>query len=178
MSSSSPVREVGPDERKRASVWLISISNLSEAEVIAFLDEHLRQMRAVTPLESKHALSLEELRAPDVTFFVAREDGVLVGCGALKCLDASHGELKSMRSAPSSRRQGVATYLLRHLIAQSELRGLTQLSLETGAGEFFAPARALYAKFGFEVCDPFGHYAPDLNSVFMTRRLRRTTTSI
>ena len=98
-------------------------------------------------------------------------DGQIVGCGAIQRLDDQRGEIKSMRVAPSCRRLGVASLLLLYLIAEAERMGFSRLSLETGASEFFEPARALYQKHGFEFCGPFADYVPDPNSVFMTRVL-------
>lgn len=149
----------------------ISVDDLSSAEVATFLAEHMAEMRSTTPPESKHALDLEELRQPDITFWTVNDGNALVGCGALKQLDNDEGEIKSMRTAPSRKRSGVASRLLAHIISEAASRGIKRLSLETGSGDFFAPARALYTKFGFESCDPFGHYKPDPNSVFMTRQL-------
>ncbi|MEU5427068.1 GNAT family N-acetyltransferase [Streptomyces olivoreticuli] len=149
----------------------ISVDDLSGPEIAAFLEEHVRDMRAVTPLESKHALDLDGLRGPEVTFWAARDGGTLVGCGAVKRIDATHGEIKSMRTAPARKRGGVASRLLAHVISEARRMGYTRLSLETGATEFFAPARALYEKFEFEYCAPFADYKEDPNSAFMTRPL-------
>ncbi|GLY86420.1 putative N-acetyltransferase YsnE [Actinoallomurus iriomotensis] len=128
-------------------------------------------MRAITPLESKHALDLDGLRAPEVTFWSVRDGDSVVGCGAIKRLDAAHAELKSMRTAPARKRSGVASLLLAHILAEAGLMGFTRLSLETGSAEFFLPARKLYEKFGFDYCEPFADYRPDPHSVFMTRAL-------
>ncbi|MGI5350750.1 GNAT family N-acetyltransferase [Streptomyces sp. CA-250714] len=149
----------------------IGVDDLSGAEIAEFLEEHVQQMRSLTPLESKHALDLDGLRKPDVTFWSASEDGTLVACGAIKMLDPSHAELKSMRTRPTRQRSGVASMLLRHIIAEAEDMGFTRLSLETGSAEFFLPARKLYEKFGFRYCEPFADYRPDPNSAFMTRTL-------
>ncbi|MFV2119650.1 GNAT family N-acetyltransferase [Streptomyces sp. Act-28] len=150
----------------------ISLDDLSGPEIIAFLDAHVREMRAITPLESKHALDLEGLRKPEITFWSVRDGGAVVGCGAVKALDPDHAEVKSMRTAASRKRSGIASMMLTHIIAEARRMGFSRLSLETGAADFFAPARALYAKFGFTYCPPFGDYAEDPNSVFMTRLLR------
>jgi len=119
-----------------------------------------------------HALDLEGLRAPEVDFWSAWLGSELVGCGALKELNASHGELKSMRTAASHLRKGVAAAILEHMMNVARKRAYRQLSLETGSMEAFAPARALYARFGFELCGPFADYVEDPYSVFMTRELR------
>lgn len=99
-------------------------------------------------------------------------DGTLAGCGALKSLDSSHAEIKSMRTAPSYQRRGVASLLLQHIICEAQRMGYSRLSLETGSFDFFEPARGLYAKYGFERCGPFGDYKEDPHNVFMTKVLR------
>ncbi|MFI2611565.1 GNAT family N-acetyltransferase [Kitasatospora sp. NPDC018619] len=149
----------------------IAVDDLTGPEIVAFLDSHLREMRSTTPLESKHALDLDALRKPDVTFWSIRDGDSLVGCGAVKQLEVGHGEIKSMRTDPSRKRSGIASALLGHIVEESRRMGYTRLSLETGSTEFFAPARALYEKFGFAYCAPFADYREDPNSVFMTRAL-------
>jgi len=145
--------------------------NLSSRQVVRLLGEHLADMAVHSPPESIHALDLTGLRAPDVTFWTAWENRSLLGCGALKQLDARHGEIKSMRTSSAHLRKGVATAILRHLIDESVRRSYRRLSLETGSGAAFTPAHALYRKFGFEYCGPFGDYAEDPFSRFMTRIL-------
>lgn len=149
----------------------IKVDDLSGPEIAAFLDEHVQQMRSLTPLCSKHALDLDGLRKPDVTFWTVEDDGAVVGCGALKTLDPTHAELKSMRTTQARKRSGIASLLLDHIITEARRMGFTWLSLETGAAEFFLPARKLYEKFGFASCEPFADYRPDPNSTFMTRQL-------
>ncbi|GAA5161681.1 GNAT family N-acetyltransferase [Amycolatopsis dongchuanensis] len=150
----------------------IVVDDLSGARIAAFLGEHVRQMRSLTPLESVHALDLDGLRKPEVTFWSAMDGEHVVGCGAIKRLDPEHAELKSMRTDARRKRSGIASLLLEHIIAEARRRGFSRLSLETGSGEFFLPARRLYEKFGFAYCEPFADYRPDPNSVFMTRTLR------
>jgi putative acetyltransferase len=128
-------------------------------------------MRSVTPLESKHALDLDALRQPGITFWSVADGDTVVGCGALKRLDANHAEVKSMRTSPAHQRSGIASLVLEHIIDEAKRMGFSQLSLETGSFDFFAPARMLYEKFGFEYCEPFAGYQPDPNSVFMTKML-------
>jgi putative acetyltransferase len=140
-------------------------------EIAALLQEHLRDMHRVSPPESVHALDLESLRKSDITFWTVWDAGILAGCGALKELDPQHGEIKSMHTASSHRRQGVATQLLEHMLAEAKRRGCTRVSLETRSMEFFRPSRALYASFGFAPCPPFADYRADPNSVFMTKAL-------
>lgn len=149
----------------------IRLDDLRDPRIALFLEQHIRDMRAVSPPESKHALDLDGLRHPDIRFWSAWDGEQLLGCGALKRLDARHGELKSMRSAADRRRQGIGRQMLVFIVGEARAMGLQRLSLETGAMPFFAPARALYAAHGFEPCAPFGDYRADPNSVFMTRVL-------
>jgi putative acetyltransferase len=149
----------------------IVLDDLSGPEIASFLQEHIEEMKAVTPPGSKHALDLDGLRSSSVCFWVVVADGRIVGCGAIQRLDDHHGEIKSMRVAPACRRIGVASMLLTYLIAEAERMGLVRLSLETGASEFFERARGLYRKYGFELCGPFADYILDQNSVFMTKML-------
>jgi len=149
----------------------IDVDDLTDPATIGFLEDHVTQLRALTPPESTHALDLDGLRAPGVVFWSARDGDVVVGCAALKTLDGTHAEVKSMRTAADRARQGIATTLLGTVIEHARERGFRRLSLETGAEEFFAPARALYARHGFTECEPFADYRPDPLSVFMTREL-------
>ncbi len=145
--------------------------NLTGPEIIALLNEHLCCMEEVSPPESRHALNLDGLRKPEITFWTLWEGPELAGCGAMKELDAGHGEVKSMRTAYAFQRKGVASRMLQHLIEEATRRGYRRLSLETGSMAYFEPARQLYASFGFVYCGPFGSYKEDPNSVFMTREL-------
>jgi putative acetyltransferase len=149
----------------------IIVDDLTGAAIAEFLADHIRQMRSLTPEDSKHALDLDGLRTPDITFWTALDGDVIVGCAALKRLDAAHAEVKSMRTAPARRRSGVASALLEHLIAEARRMGFRRLSLETGSAEFFRPAQALYRRFGFDGCEPFADYAASPHNVFMTRLL-------
>ena len=145
--------------------------DLSGALVAALLGEHLAGMAEHSPAESIPALDLDGLRAPEVTFWTVWEGEALLGCGALKELDAAHGEIKSMRTAGEHLRKGVAARVLEHILREARARGYQRLSLETGSGPAFEPAHTLYAKFGFEPCGPFAAYREDPFSRFMTRRL-------
>ena len=145
--------------------------DLRGAEIIALLREHLEEMRRISPPESVHALDLEGLRRPEITFWTVWRGAELAGCGALKALADGHGEIKSMRTAVRHQRTGVASHLLGHILAQAQQRGFRRLSLETGSMAHFEPARRLYASFGFRPCGPFAGYGEDPNSVFMTRTL-------
>ena len=149
----------------------IRIDDLSGAEIRELLKEHLASMRLISPPESTHALPLEGLRQPEITFWTAWENGELLGCGALKELDAEHAEIKSMRTSSRHLRKGVAKTLLDYIIAEARRRGFRRLSLETGSMEAFEPARQLYARAGFVYCVPFEDYIEDPNSVFMTKEL-------
>ena len=146
----------------------ITEGGLDDPVVIALLGEHLRGMADHSPPESIHALDVDGLRAPDISFWTMRDGDVAVGCIALKQLDARHGEIKSMRTASTHLRRGVGAALLEHLIAEARRRHYERLSLETGSGPGFEPAHALYLKFGFEYCGPFGDYREDPFSRFMT----------
>ncbi|MDN3922764.1 GNAT family N-acetyltransferase [Roseateles violae] len=149
----------------------IRLDDLTGPEIHALLEEHLRNMRALSPPESVHALDLDALRRPEISFWTLWSEGQLLGCGALKSLGDGHGEIKSMRTAMAHRRKGAARAILVHIVEESRRRGYTRLSLETGPREGFAPAHALYESFGFERCGPFAGYAEDPFSVFMTRAL-------
>ncbi len=149
----------------------IHVDDLSGSAVQALLNEHLANMILHSPPESIHALDAEALRKPGITFWSGWAGGDLQGCAALKELDALHAEIKSMRTATAHRRRGVGATMLAHLIDVAHQRGYERLSLETGSMAAFAPARAMYAQFGFVACGPFADYAEDPNSVFMTKAL-------
>lgn len=149
----------------------IKIDDLTGTEIHKLLLEHRRSMFLHSPPESVHALDIEALRKPEITFWSAWENGELVGCGALKELDSTHAEIKSMRTASSHLRKGVARNLLNHIMEEAARRGYRRLSLETGSGQAFEPARTLYDNFGFTYCGPFDDYVEDPYSVFMTKEL-------
>jgi putative acetyltransferase len=145
---------------------------LDDPRVQKLLGHHFTSARAQTAPGSAHALDLSGLKSRDVVFWSAWEAADVVGIGALKRLSESHGEVKSMHTDQAHRRKGVGRAMLRHIIAGARNMGLSRLSLETGSGSFFAPARELYARHGFVECPPFGSYVADPNSVFMTLELR------
>lgn len=145
--------------------------DLTGQKIIALLQEHLDEMHEITPPESVHALDLEGLRSPQITFWSVWQGDQLLGCGALKELDVSTGEIKSMRTARAYRGKGIGSQMLEHIIQAAQQRTYTCLNLETGAMAEFAPARALYSRYGFEYCNPFADYIDDPNSVFMTKKL-------
>jgi putative acetyltransferase len=148
--------------------------DLTGPDIIQLLREHLQGVAQHSPPESIHALDLDDLRRPDITFWSVWSDSQLMGCGALKELDRRHGEIKSVRTSASHLRKGVAARLIQHILNEAGRRGYERVSLETGSMEGFAPARRLYARFGFVTCGPFAGYVEDPNSVFMTRALQTT----
>ncbi|MEO2074063.1 MAG: GNAT family N-acetyltransferase [Bacillus sp. (in: firmicutes)] len=149
----------------------IRSDDLTGPEIASLISEHLYNMSLNSPPESIHALNLQQLRKPEITFWSAWDSGELLGCGALKELNSEHGEIKSMRTSALHLRKGVAKRMLQHLIEEAKLRGYQRVSLETGSMDAFEPARRLYANFGFQNCKPFSDYKEDPNSVFMTLEL-------
>lgn len=150
------------------SAFKIIIDDLNGEEVKKFLEDHLEDMRAISPPESKHALDLEELKRSDITFWTMWHEKQLVGCGALKELSSQEGEIKSMRTSPDSRGKGLGSEMLHHIIKEAKSRCYSRVFLETGSMEYFSPAHKLYFKHGFIECEPFASYKKDPNSVFMT----------
>jgi putative acetyltransferase len=146
----------------------IKIDDLTCGGVVRLLEDHLVDMYATSPPENVHALKIDELKDPAITFFSAWQKGTLLGCVAIKRLDETHGEIKSMRTAAEARNRGVASALLEHLLNYCRSHQYQKLSLETGSMDFFEPARSLYEKYGFEYCGPFSHYKLDPHSQFMT----------
>lgn len=149
----------------------VKIDCLIGPEVAKLVSEHLQDMAMNSPIESNHALNLEELRKPEITFWSVWEHDELMGCGALKELDSQHGELKSMRTSSLHVRKGVGKTLLVHILEEGKRRGYQRISLETGSMKAFEPARKLYESFGFQYCEPFSDYIEDPNSEFMTKCL-------
>ncbi|HEX2545938.1 MAG TPA: GNAT family N-acetyltransferase [Ramlibacter sp.] len=149
----------------------IERDDLTREPVHELLREHLANMYEWSPPESVHALDLGKLRSPDITFWTVWDGAQLLGCGALKELDASHGEVKSMRTPRALRGRGAGKAVLAHIVQEARRRGYRRLSLETGTQDGFAPARTLYRSFGFTECGPFADYREDPNSAFMTLEL-------
>ncbi|WFE25490.1 GNAT family N-acetyltransferase [Solwaraspora sp. WMMD791] len=154
----------------------IERADFADPGLSVFLQAHLDDIAPTAPAESRHALDLTGLRKPGVRLWVALDgralDGpAIVGTGALATVEPGHEEIKSMRTDPRHRGRGIATVMLDHLLADARARGVRRVSLETGSMEFFAAARALYAKAGFVGCAPFGNYRDDPNSTFMTKVL-------
>jgi putative acetyltransferase len=150
------------------SGFQIREDDLTGEKIADLLREHLENMHEITAPESVHALDLEALRSPHITLWTAWEGSELLGCGALKELDSRSGEIKSMRTAKAHRRRGVASKILEQIIKEAKRRAYDCLNLETGASPEFAPALALYTRYGFEYRGPFADYIDDPNSVFMT----------
>jgi putative acetyltransferase len=147
--------------------------DLSGRDTLQLLRAHLDNMKQITPLESVHALGVEELRSPDMTVWSAWEGDVLLGCGALRALDSESGEIKAMRTDDGHRRKGVGSRILEHIIEEARRRGYQRLYLETGAMPEFSAARALYGRYGFRLRGPFADYLDDPNSVFMVKELQQ-----
>ena len=146
----------------------IAIDDPRAEDVRSLLAVHLKFARSQTPPEDAHAMDVDGLLDPAVTFFSYRAGGTLLAVGALKQLDPHHAEIKSMHTAQDARGRGLGRKMLEHLIAVSRERGYERLSLETGSMASFAPARSLYADAGFELCEPFGDYRESVNSTYMT----------
>ncbi len=149
----------------------IKLDPLCGSEIRALLEEHVRNMYEVSPPDSVHVLDLAALQQPEISFWTLWSGEELMGCGALKELSPEHAEIKSMRTATAHRRKGVAEQMLKHLLTVATQRAYKRLSLETGAQDFFKPARRLYARFGFADCPAFEGYVEDPHSVFMTKIL-------
>ncbi len=151
--------------------FVVGIDDPESADVRALLHKHVAFAREHSPPEDVHALDINGLLAENVSFFSIREDGELLGVGALKQLDELHAEVKSMHTVEAARGRGVGLAMVRHLLDIARARGCRRVSLETGSMAAFAPARALYASLGFETCEPFAEYGPSPHSVFMTLEL-------
>jgi putative acetyltransferase len=149
----------------------IVAGGLDDPRVIAMLKFHFDTNISVTPAGSAHVFDVSRLKAPDISFWTAWNGDTLMGTGALKRMDAANGEVKSMHTLEASRRNGVGQAMVLHIIEAAQAMGLKQLWLETGAFDFFAPARALYTKHGFVECEPFEGYKLDVNSTFMTLKI-------
>ncbi len=149
----------------------ITSSDPGQPEALALLERHLDHVRLHSPPEGVYALDLEGLRAPDVSFWVAKLEGRVAGCGALKELEPTHGELKSMHTLEELRGRGVASALARWILAEARARGYARISLETGSQPEFEGPRRLYAQLGFEPCGKFADYPGLPHSAFMTLAL-------
>jgi len=149
----------------------IELDDVSRPQVLALLEEHLRNMHEITPPNQVFAFDANKLRAPGVVFWTAWEDDVLLGCAALQELSPTQGEVKSMRTPANRRRRGAGRALLDHLLHAARQRGYRELFLETGSHPAFMPAQTLYRSVGFRECGPFGAYRDNGFSIFMSLRL-------
>ena len=142
--------------------------NFDHSEVNELLSKHFIELRKASPEGSAHVLDIPGLKVPSIKFWSLWEDNKLMGCGALKFLDKEHGEFKSIRIHDNFRNQGQGINVINHLINEAKKLKIKRLSIETGAGDFFIPARKLFKKTGFTECKPFAHYKEDINSVYLT----------
>jgi len=145
--------------------------NFDHPEVNELLKKHFIELRAASPEESTHVLDIAGLKTPSIKFWSLWENNRLLGCGALKFLDKEHGEFKSIRIHDNFRRQNIGIKLIQHLIIEARKHNLKRISIETGAGKFFEPARKLFKKCHFEPCKPFAHYKIDPNSLYYTKQI-------
>ena len=145
--------------------------NFENSEVNELLNKHFIELRTVSPEGSAHVLDIEGLKDKSIKFWSLWDNNKLIGCGALKFLEKNHGEFKSIRVADKFRRSGIGEKIIEHLIEESKKLEISKLSIETGAGDFFIPARKLFSKFGFKKCIPFAHYKEDPNSCYYTLNL-------
>ena len=146
-------------------------NNFDNPRVNTLLQYHFYQLRSNSPLGSTHVLDIQGLKVPSIKFWSIWENDKLIGCGALKFLEKNHGEFKSIRISDEFRNMGYGIKLLDHLIIEAKKNGITKISLETGAGNFFKPARKLFEKAGFKNCEPFAHYKIDQNSCYYSKNI-------
>ena len=142
--------------------------NFDNSEVNNLLKKHFIELRSVSPAGSTHVLDINGLKDPSIKFWSLWENNKLIGCGALKFLEKNHGEFKSIRVADEFKKKGIGERIIKHLIEEAKKLKISKLSIETGAGKFFLPARKLFSKFGFKSCPPFAHYKDDPNSCYYT----------
>ena len=143
--------------------------NFDDTEVHNLLTKHFIELRAASPEGSAHVLDIPGLKVPSIKFWSLYNNDQLMGCGALKFLDKGHGEFKSIRIHDNFRKKGHGAIVINHLISEAKKLDIKRLSIETGAGDFFIPARKLFKSCGFEPCEPFAHYKEDINSVYLTK---------
>ena len=148
--------------------------NFDNSEVNDLLKKHFVELRSVSPAGSTHVLDIDGLKDPSIKFCSLWENNELIGCGALKFLEKNHGEFKSIRVADQFRKKGSGERIINHLIEEAKKLNIVKLSIETGAGEFFNPARKLFDKCGFKPCPPFAHYKEDINSLYFTKLIDNT----
>ena len=143
--------------------------NFDHPEVNELLTKHFKELRAASPEGSTHVLDIPGLKVSSIKFWSLWENNNLMGCGALKFLEKGHGEFKSIRIQDNFRKKGHGAIVINHLISEAKKLDIKRLSIETGAGDFFIPARKLFKSCGFEPCEPFAHYKEDINSVYLTK---------
>ena len=143
--------------------------NFEHPEVNKLLTKHFIELRSVSPKGSTHVLDIKGLKVPSIKFWSLWQNDLLMGCGALKFLEKEHGEFKSIRIHDNFRKKGNGVNVINHLICEAKNLDIKRLSIETGAGDFFLPARKLFKQCGFEECEPFAHYKKDINSVYLTK---------
>tara|TARA_Y100000591_G_C21553896_1_gene555064 strand:- start:61 stop:528 length:468 start_codon:yes stop_codon:yes gene_type:complete len=148
--------------------------NFDHPEVNELLTKHFIELRAASPEGSAHVLDIPGLKVPSIKFWSLWNEKNLIGCGALKFLDKGHGEFKSIRVHDNFRKLGQGIIVINHLIKEAKKLKIKKISIETGAGDFFIPARKLFKKAGFIVCEPFAHYKEDINSVYLTKLIDNT----
>ena len=146
--------------------------NFEHLKVNDLLVKHFKELKSVSPEGSAHVLDISGLKDPSIKFWSIWEENTLIGCGALKFLDENHGEFKSIRVIDDFRKKGYGFKIINHLIEEAKKLNVKKLSLETGSGDFFLPARKLFQKVGFEKCSPFAHYKEDANSCYMSLDLK------
>ena len=145
--------------------------NFDNLEVNELLTKHFVELRAASPEGSAHVLDIPGLKVPSIKFWSLWDGKKLIGCGALKFLDEEHGEFKSIRIHDNFRKQGQGINVINHLINEAKKLNIKRISIETGAGDFFIPARKLFKRTGFSECEPFAHYKVDINSVYLTKKI-------
>ena len=145
--------------------------NFNNPKVNELLTKHFIELRSVSPAGSTHVLDITGLKDQSIKFWSLWDNDELIGCGALKFLDKIHGEFKSIRVVDKFRKKGAGEKIFNHLIEEAKKLGIKKLSIETGSGKFFEPARKLFINFGFQPCLPFAHYKEDPNSCFYTKNL-------
>tara|TARA_B100000676_G_C17635465_1_gene608815 strand:- start:152 stop:619 length:468 start_codon:yes stop_codon:yes gene_type:complete len=143
--------------------------NFENKEVNDLLTKHFIELRAASPKGSAHVLDIPGLKVPSIKFWSFWNKDKLMGCGALKLLNKTHGEFKSIRIHNSFRKKGNGIKVISHLIEKAKKLGLERISIETGSGDFFIPARKLFKKCDFKPCKPFAHYKEDVNSIYLTK---------
>ena len=145
--------------------------NFDNTEVNELLIKHFIELRAASPEGSAHVLDIPGLKVPSIKFWSLWENDMLIGCGALKFLDNKHGEFKSIRIHDNFRKKGYGISVIKHLINKAKILNIVRISIETGAGDFFKPARKLFNNCGFQPCKPFADYKEDINSIYLTKIL-------